>query len=230
MSTFILQRCYSIQSGKPDHATGSLSQELKNRAKIGAIGGGVLGGIAGSLAGIVADKKSTKERLALAGGVTAGFALVGVIGNCLGALGADYRRAKASKLTMDTILDILYDTVRKNDIAVKDNSTGFNIARYIKEDADPEKFMVTFAFEDGKGVIYLNKPTSPVLEFFNDELEDMIKFNRKADYAATKTKDGYIVEFICPNSDTVSDFIYDFISEFELPVCCLTTKTLNRKK
>lgn len=230
MSTFILQRCYSIQSGKPDHATGSLSQELKNRAKIGAIGGGIVGGIAGTISGICANKMSTKERLAVAGGVTASVALVGVISNCLGALGADYRRAKAARLTMDAILDILYDTVRENDIAVQDNFTGFNIARYIKEDADPEKFMVTFAFEDGKGVIYLNKPTSPVLEHFNNELEEMIKFNRKADYAATKTKNGYIVEFICPNIDTVSDFIYDFIQEFELPVCCLTTKTLNRKK
>lgn len=226
MRLVLKRKNYSIQTGRPDKG-GSLGRELKTRAAVGAVTGGVIGAIASPLAAIGS---------AVTGGGAKGAALcgIGTIGasmivttiiNCLGALGADRRRAKASRSNMDEILNILNKNLLE--AATGGYIDDVNVSRYIREDADPRQFMATFAFEDGKGVIYLNKPSTAVLSSLNDSLESMISVNRYADYVSTTIKDGYLVEVVCPSIDDFGGLIYDVIVDCKIPVCCLTNKSLD---
>ena len=114
-----------------------------------------MGGITGILSGIsVAAIGGAKEGLKVEGIVTAGGAIAGAIAGALSALGANSRRAKAAGLDMNTLLDYLYnkaDFHKAQSYSPKDTRP----ERYIIEDGDPNKFMVNFAYEDGKLVINL---------------------------------------------------------------------------
>ena len=215
------KKFYSIQSGHPEKG-GSLGRELANRGKIGAVVGGVMGGLISIPA--LADGKG---KLAL--GITGASAAVLSICSCLTALGATGRAKSAARMSMDDILDRLYEGAYATDDK-GERISDINPRRYIVENGDPRNFMATFAFEDGKGVIWLNKPTNPLLTTLNDTLEEIISYNRLADYVAQPTKEGYCVEVICPDGDSFAGIIYNVISDLQIKISVLTDKTIDRAK
>ena len=224
----IVQRLFSIQSGGPDKG-GSLKRELAAKAKDGAIFGGALGSIYGAAFGPLAGlADGAKTGLMVGAGFITGGAILGTIVNSLNALGANKRRAKAEGLNMDKLLDYLYnrDAAMSNFKDMED----IKIERYLTEDGDPNKFTVNFSYEDGKLVIYLNKPSDALLKNLNEDLEDIIKHNRKADYAANSVKNGYMVYVICPDIDSAARIIYDVACENRINVNALTEKSLSKAK
>ena len=104
------------------------------------------------------------------------------------------------------------------------------VVAYIVENGDPSKYTVTFAINNGKGLIYLNNPEKPIIEWFNEELENLIANNRYADYAATKVKNGYMIELVLPHVNTLSGLIYGFIYEFgdDYKVSCITDGVMDK--
>jgi len=216
----IIQRHFSIQSGGPDSGAGSLKKELANRIKVGAIGGGVLGAIGGTIAGISSRNNGFK----LGVGVAVGATIAGAIYGALTALGANHRRAEAEDATMNSLLDYFYGQTSEWDREGITGKYDVKVDRYIIEDGDPNKFMVNFAYEDGKLVINLNKPSNAVIDSINDDLEEMVKFNRKADYASSQVNNGYMVYVICPSLDFAARIIYDVIAEHHLKVNAITKK------
>lgn len=218
---------FSIQSGAPN-TPGSLSRELKNKAVVGAIGGGIIGILPGVGTGnVTAFNKGTAAGIKTGLGIFAGITAIGAIAGMLTALGADRRRAKATKVNMTYVLDkldILYkDSVDTGNVIIN----RINIWRYIVTDEDPSKYVATFAYEDGVMIILLKSPSNPVLSSLNSSLENMIRFNRKADYVAEETEDGYVVKVICPNVDAACSIIAELIYETRTKVNCLTDKKLN---
>ena len=184
----VRQKTFSIQSGGPDQG-GSLSRELKARIARGGIIGGAGGGILGLYPSIITGSEDgASTGLKMWGGITAGCAILGAVVDAFGAMGANRRSIMAKESSMNEFLDYLYNmtTATEEERVYRRGTTDINIQRYVLEDQDPSKYMVNFSFEDGKMVIYLNKPTDKLIASVNDNLESMIKYNRKADYAARK--------------------------------------------
>ena len=227
----IVQRLFSIQSGGPD-VGGSLKRELSARTKAGAIAGGVLGGVYGTFAGLAAGigDESAATGFKVGGAITAGSAVLGAIVGALTTLGANSRRAKAEGLDMNSLLDYLYNVDNYNSASGFKAFEDVKIDRYIVEDGDPNKFMVNFGYEDGKLVINLNNPSDKLIRGLNEDLEGMVKFNRKADYAAQSVDNGFMVYVICPDIDSAAGIIYNIVAENKIKVNALTEKSLSKYK
>ena len=221
------QKTYSIQSGKPDKG-GSIWRELGRSAAVGAIGGAAIGAAAGIPSGIFVGENEGAKNGALVGlGITAAGAAI-LAGLCsLSVLGAEGRAKKAARMNMNQVLDILYDIAYAPNRSVRIIK---DIRRYVVENGDPSKYTVTFAINNGKGLIYLNNPEKPIIEWFNEELENLIANNRYADYAATKVKNGYMIELVLPHVNTLSGLIYNFIYEFgdDYKVSCITDGVMDK--
>lgn len=223
----IIQRQFSIQSGGPDGGAGSLKKELTNRIKVGAIAGGVTGAIGGTITGI-STRNNNWGGFKFGAKVAVGTTIAGAIYGALTALGANHRRAEAENATMNSLLDYLYGQISEWDRKGLrgDLKRSVKVDRYLIEDGDPNKFMVNFAYEDGKLVINLNKPSNAVIETLNDDLEEMVKFNRKADYASNPINNGFMIYAVCPSLDFAAEIIYNIIEEHHLKVNALTEKSL----
>ena len=221
------QALFSLQSGHPDKG-GSLWREVGNRAKTGAKIGGFLGTVFGGLLSVQTLIEGAKASDAIKWGLGLGAAAAGIItGVCaLTAVGAKGRLTKARNSNMDKILDILYTGAYMSD-DTGERISNVPVRRLIIEDGDPTRFVATFAFENGKGVVWLNKPGDPIISWFNKELEDIIAYNRYADYVATKTKEGYVIEIVLPNEESFAGLIYNFLATFEQNISCITRKTLD---
>lgn len=228
---YITQKQYSIQSGGPDKG-GSLGRELKARLARGGIVGGAIGGMVGILPAIEigAEEKSAKWGLGILGGVITTSAIIGSMADAFSALGANKRKAKLEGTTMDNLLDYLTNQMASYIKDTGSEATEINVQRYILEDKDPRNFMVNFAFEDKKLIIYLNKPTGKLIDNINDNLEHMIKFNRKSDYAAYPTKDGFMVFVEVPDIDEAAGLIYNIIVENGIKVNALTNRSFDNIK
>lgn len=215
---------FSIQSGAPNKP-GSLSRELKNRAGLGAAVGGLIGVPAGLIGGLNVATEFGGKTGALAGlSILAGTAAFMTIAGMLTALGADRRRAKATKVDMTHLLDRLDEMTSQNQ---REGYSKINIWRYIVTDEDPSKHMISIAYEDGCLIIVLNNPSQNVLSSFNRVLESMVATNRKADYVAEETENGYVVKAICPNVDAVGNILQYMIQNERVKINCLTDKKLN---
>ena len=226
---------FSIQSGAPN-TPGSLSRELKNKAGVGAIIGGTMGSLPGIAVGTgVAHELGGKAGTIAGLSLFAGSAAFGAIAGMLTALGANKRRAKATKVNMNYVLDRLDMMTKDQQSAIYNtgNSVGqvtvnkINIWRYVVTDEDPSKYVATFAYEDGVMIILLKSPSNSVLYSLNSSLENMIRFNRKADYTAEEVDNGYVVKAICPDVDSAGRLISNLIYETRTKVNCLTDKKLN---
>jgi reverse gyrase len=79
-------------------------------------------------------------------------------------------------------------------------------------------------------VIYLNKPTDKLIANVNDDLESMVRFNRKADYAAKKVGDGFLIFIVLPSIDEAAGIIYNIVEENKIKVNALTEKSLAKIK
>ena len=214
---------FSIQSGAPNKP-GSLSRELKNRAGLGAAVGGLIGTPAGLIGGLNIATEFGGKTGAMAGlGILAGSAAFMTIAGMLTALGADRRRARATKVDMTNLLDKLDESTSQ---AQREGYASINIWRYIVTDEDPSKHMISMAYEDGCLIIVLNNPSQNVLSSFNRVLESMVATNRKADYVAEETENGYVVKAICPNVDAVGTIINYMIMNERVKINCLTDKKL----
>jgi hypothetical protein len=228
----VRQKTFSIQSGGPDQG-GSLSRELKSRIARGGIIGGAGGGILGLYPSIlVGTENGASTGLKVWGGITAASAIIGAVVDAFGAMGAGGRSRVAKESSMNEFLDYLYNmtATSERDRDYRRGTTEINIQRYVLEDQDPSKYMVNFSFEDGKMVIYLNKPTDKLIANVNDDLESMVRFNRKADYAAKKVGDGFLIFIVLPSIDEAAGIIYNIVEENKIKVNALTEKSLAKIK
>lgn len=230
---------FSIQSGRPNKSA-SLGRELANRAGIGAGAGAIVGGTLGTThavwnyaAGKAAEHAglggvgigmSGKEALITAGVITAGVAAFGAIANALSAMGANKRRSKATKVNMNQVLDELDVTVRNFEKSTGDVEV--NIFRYIETDKDPKDYHLTIAYEDGCAILLIRNPKHDLLTSLNGSLEDIIKFNRKADYTAEEAENGYVVYLTVPSVEAICGLIYNTIHECRVKINCLTEKKI----
>ena len=220
------QQLYSLESGGPDKP-GSLLRELGNKARAGAIVGGVLGAGTTAVAALNSALAggNVKEMTKIGAVATGILASTGAIIGGLMSLGAEGRLERAAGVSMDRIIDKAIASSRRGN---SQDYTNVITERYIVENGDPNKFPITMAMKDGQGIIVLNKPDEELIEYLDDELEQMVRFNRKADYTSVKSKTGYEIYLTCPNIDTMSGIIFDLVSDLEIKINCITDKTVNK--
>lgn len=206
------QQLYSLESGGPDKK-GSLLRELAKKFKGGAITGGVLGGLVSIVPSVLSNKDPELATAFVAGGIGGG-AIFGAIANSITAAWSKRNTENFQKVTMNNILDRILST----------NSV---VSRYLLEDQDPRKFNITFAVRNGQGIIILNNPSKETVDYFNEELEDIVAENRFADYTSIKTKHGYEV-YLTANEDNFCGLLYDLIVTLGIKVNCITDETIDK--
>lgn len=235
MSKFVLRRkTFGIREGHPDRV-GSAGREFWEKFK--GLGGHVMAPATGFVGAVAGASNGTG---ALSGALTFGGIVLAadLLASGLLMMGADSRRSRASRSNMSQILYTLFNNYQpKTDYVGYTGRSGVsynsavvsgdaNLHRIIKEDEDPAKFGVTFAFEDGKGVIYLNKPGDSTIHLMDELLDTMIKKNRRASYAAKQVKGGsYLVLVDCASIDSYATLIYETAKAIG-KVNCLTDKKL----
>jgi hypothetical protein len=89
---------------------------------------------------------------------------------------------------------------------------------------------VVLTYEDGKLVINLNNPSDKLIRGLNEDLESIVKYNRKADYAAQSVDNGFMVYVICPDIDSAAGIIYNIVAENKIKVNALTEKSFSKIK
>lgn len=202
-----LQKKFSLESGEPNQK-GSLSRELKSKAKVGAvkgsIAGGTLGFTVGSTLGMVLRDLRITGTVSLAGlGVGT---LLGILSKMTESIGAEGRMNRAKSVGMNEVLDFLEDSI------ASENNKGYGIkgknlvSRYLSLDGNPKNFDLSIALKDGTGIMTVKKSVAGNVEA---ELEKMVEGNRLATYKSKSLKDGYLVQLEVPSVKALANFIYN---------------------
>ena len=229
----IRQKSFTIQEGGPKKKA-SFLRELGAKTALSSLIGLFPSTLIGATVGFRAgsDLNSAKEGLKWS---ALSFCSIEAFAALWGALDAVFTRAgyhrRNAEKVVDTneFIDLVYKQSTRDDKDL-DTENSATLHRYINENKDPKQFMINAAFAYGYCLILLNKPSSTVLEGFNEHLESMVQFNREADYAAQPSRDGFVVLVRAPRIEDVAHMFVDIISECHVPVNFISSKKLEQYK
>ena len=229
----IRQKSFTIQEGGPKKKA-SFLRELGAKTVMSSLFGLLPSSILGLFYGVNSGISSDSAKEGLKCGAIC-FCSLEALAALWGALDAVFTRAghhrKNAEKVVDTneFIDLVYKQATRDDKDLDtENSTVLH--RYINENKDPKQFMINVAFAHGYCLILLNKPSSTVLDGFNEHLESMVQFNREADYAAQPNRDGFVVLVRAPRIEDVAHMFVDIISECHVPVNFISSKKLEQYK